>query len=71
LSLADQPHITEFLCPTLFIYGEEDLKYRELYCKLPKTVSVRSIKNCGHCVHLENAPDCAKEILNWAWFKHG
>jgi 2-succinyl-6-hydroxy-2,4-cyclohexadiene-1-carboxylate synthase len=71
LSLADQPHITEFLCPTLFIYGEEDLKYRELYCKLPKTVSVRSIKKCSHCVHLENAPDCAKEILNWAWFKHG
>jgi 2-succinyl-6-hydroxy-2,4-cyclohexadiene-1-carboxylate synthase len=65
LSLADQPHITHFLCPALFLHGEEDLKYRQLYSQLPKTVSIRSIKNCGHVVHLENASHSAEEILNW------
>jgi 2-succinyl-6-hydroxy-2,4-cyclohexadiene-1-carboxylate synthase len=72
LSLANQPHITQFLCPTLLLYGEEDLKYRQLYCrlaetdaKLQKTVSVRGIKNCGHAIHLEDAPKCAEEMINW------
>jgi 2-succinyl-6-hydroxy-2,4-cyclohexadiene-1-carboxylate synthase len=65
LSLSSQPYITQFLCPTLFIHGEKDLRYRELYCNFPKTLSVRSIKNSGHAVHLENAQACAEEILNW------
>jgi 2-succinyl-6-hydroxy-2,4-cyclohexadiene-1-carboxylate synthase len=65
MSLAGQPRITRFPTPTLFMHGEEDLKYRELYCGLPKTVAVRSIKNSGHAIHLENAQKCAEEILNW------
>jgi 2-succinyl-6-hydroxy-2,4-cyclohexadiene-1-carboxylate synthase len=65
LSLANQPSIARFHCPTLFLHGEEDLKYQQLYCRLPKTVSVRSIKNCSHAIHLENAQGCAEEILNW------
>ncbi len=65
MSLANQPNITQFLVPALFIYGEEDLKYRELYCRLPKTVAVRSIKNGGHIIHLENAQECAEEIFIW------
>jgi 2-succinyl-6-hydroxy-2,4-cyclohexadiene-1-carboxylate synthase len=65
LSLANQPHMTQFRIPTLFIHGEEDLKYRELYCRLPKTITVRTIKNGGHTIHLENARECAEEILNW------
>jgi len=71
LSLANQPQITRFLCPALFMYGEEDLKYRKLYRKLPKTVSVRSIKNSGHAIHLENARECAEEILNWSRNQQG
>jgi pimeloyl-ACP methyl ester carboxylesterase len=65
LSLSNQPHITQFLCSTLFMYGEEDLKYRELYCRLQKTASVCGIKNSGHAIHLENARACAEEILKW------
>lgn len=65
MSLGNQPHITHFSCPALFLYGEEDLKYRQLYCRLPKIVTVRSIKNCGHVIHLENAADCAEQIIHW------
>jgi 2-succinyl-6-hydroxy-2,4-cyclohexadiene-1-carboxylate synthase len=68
LSLANQPNMTQFLIPALFIHGEEDLKYRELYCRLPEKVAVRSIKHSGHAVHLENARACAEEILNWLDF---
>jgi 2-succinyl-6-hydroxy-2,4-cyclohexadiene-1-carboxylate synthase len=70
MSLAAQPHITQFSCPTLFVHGEEDLKYRQLYCKLPDTVSVRSITHCGHAVHLENAKNCSEHILNWLEITH-
>jgi 2-succinyl-6-hydroxy-2,4-cyclohexadiene-1-carboxylate synthase len=65
MSLANQPHIVDFSCPTLFLYGEGDWRYQQLYCRLPKTVTVSCIKNCGHAIHLENPACCAKEILNW------
>lgn len=70
LSLANQPHIAQFHSCTLFMHGEEDLKYQELYCRLPNTVSVCSIKSCGHAIHLENAPACAQEILKWLGENH-
>ncbi len=62
MSLAKQPLIEQFHRPTLFIHGEEDLKYQQLYCKLPPTVIVRSVPNCGHAVHLENPVACAEHI---------
>ncbi len=62
MSLAKQPLIDQFHRPTLFIHGEEDLKYRELYATLPDTVTVRSVPNCGHAVHLENPAACAEHI---------
>lgn len=65
LSLANQPLIDHFSSPALFLYGEEDLKYRELYSRLPKNVQVRGIQNCGHAIHLENAAACAHEIFTW------
>ncbi len=65
LSLAHQPQMTQLLGPALFMHGEEDLKYRKLYSRLPKTAAVRTIKNCGHAIHVENARACAEEILNW------
>lgn len=64
LSLAKMP-ATEFSLPTLFVCGEEDLKYRELYARLPKIVAVSSIRNSGHIVHLEKPKECAEIILNW------
>jgi 2-succinyl-6-hydroxy-2,4-cyclohexadiene-1-carboxylate synthase len=65
MSLANQPNITRYRCPCLFLYGEEDLKYQEIYSKLPKTVSVDIIRNAGHAVHFENARECAEKILDW------
>jgi 2-succinyl-6-hydroxy-2,4-cyclohexadiene-1-carboxylate synthase len=61
LSLANQ-HISPISCPALFVYGEEDLKYRELYCRLP---NARGIPGCGHVVHLEKPKECAQLILDW------
>ncbi len=65
MSLANQPHITEFKRPTLFLYGEEDLNYRQLYSNLSKTVSVGCVKDSGHAILLENVADCARQIINW------
>jgi 2-succinyl-6-hydroxy-2,4-cyclohexadiene-1-carboxylate synthase len=65
MSLVHQKRIKCFLCPTLFMYGEEDWKYRQLYCKLPQTVAVRSVKDAAHAVHLENPTHCAEQILTW------
>ena len=64
LSLAKMPAVR---CdrPTLFLCGEEDLKYRDLYSRLPKSVAMHSIKNCGHVIHLEKPKECAEIILNW------
>jgi 2-succinyl-6-hydroxy-2,4-cyclohexadiene-1-carboxylate synthase len=67
MSLSHQMLITQFLCPTLLLYGDEDLKYRQLYCSFVNTeaVSVRGIARCGHAIHLEDASCCAQEIMNW------
>lgn len=64
LSIAKMP-AAKFSLPTLFVYGEEDLKYRELYARLPKTVAVKGIRNSGHILHLEKPKECAEIILNW------
>ncbi len=61
LSLANQ-EIFPISCPVLFLYGEEDLKYRELYCRIPNACG---IPGCGHVVHLEKPKDCAEIILDW------
>ncbi len=65
LSLSDQQYNDTFPCPTLFLYGEYDLKYRELYRNLPKAAKVCEIKDSSHAVHLDNATLCTKTILNW------
>lgn len=65
MSLAKMPVIEKFSCPALFLYGEEDLKYRDLYAKLPKTVAVSGIPNSGHMLHLESPQECAAIILKW------
>jgi 2-succinyl-6-hydroxy-2,4-cyclohexadiene-1-carboxylate synthase len=65
LSLAHQPHVEQFSCPALFLCGVKDLKYHEIYCKLPKTVTVRKVKDSGHAIHLENPSQCAQFILTW------
>jgi len=41
-----------------FLYGEYDLKYRNLYANFPSTC----IKRSGHACHLENPKECAQAI---------
>jgi 2-succinyl-6-hydroxy-2,4-cyclohexadiene-1-carboxylate synthase len=64
-SLAHQKRYDDFSCPTLFVCGEYDLKYRQLYVELPKTVEVSVVDGSSHAVHIENAALCSKLILNW------
>jgi 2-succinyl-6-hydroxy-2,4-cyclohexadiene-1-carboxylate synthase len=49
-------------CPTLGLYGEYDAKYQTIYTKLPPTVTVVSIDNAGHAIHLENPKACLKHL---------
>ncbi len=65
MSLSRQPHIDDFPCPTLFLYGEYDLKYRDLYSNLSETVSVRRVDKSSHAIHIDKPIDCAKKILSW------
>lgn len=65
MSLAHQRFIDDFPCPTLFLYGEKDLKYRDLYTKLPKTVSVKRIDGSGHAIPIDKGMLSATEICNW------
>jgi 2-succinyl-6-hydroxy-2,4-cyclohexadiene-1-carboxylate synthase len=65
MSLAHQIPMDNFPCPTLFLHGEKDLKYREAFGRLGGVVTVRQIQGCGHALHLENPPLCAHTILNW------
>jgi 2-succinyl-6-hydroxy-2,4-cyclohexadiene-1-carboxylate synthase len=65
MSLAHQSYTDDFSCPTLFLHGENDLKYRDLYRALPKTTSVHQIDGCGHAVHIESPAISSKKILNW------
>lgn len=65
MSLANQPLCNLHECPALFLYGEYDLKYRDLYSNLSETIAVRCIDNSSHAVHLDNPLACATTILNW------
>ncbi len=65
MSLSSQEYGEDYPIPTLFLHGEKDLKYAELYRTLPKSVAVRSVDHSGHAVHLEQTLLCANHILNW------
>ncbi len=47
---------------TIFICGEEDLKYATAYRRLNRLHTTYEIKNAGHAIHLENPKACAKVI---------
>lgn len=63
MSLAKQPLLNTFLTPTYFLYGEEDIKIKDLYTTIscPKI----EIPKAGHVVHLENPKACIKAIQHW------
>lgn len=47
---------------TIFICGEQDLKYVSLYHTLPSYIKVYTVAKAGHAVHLENPKRCAEII---------
>ncbi len=63
MSLAKQEKITAFHPRTLYVYGEEDLKYEKLSCTLQNQIERKKITNAGHAIHLENPEACAQAIL--------
>lgn len=47
---------------TVFICGDQDLKYVSLYHTLPPYIKVYNVRDTGHAVHLENPCRCAEII---------
>ncbi len=60
-SLSLQP-LLSLVCPTLFLYGEKDRKYADLYRPLPV---VQAIRESGHAAHLENPLGVAYAITHF------
>jgi 2-succinyl-6-hydroxy-2,4-cyclohexadiene-1-carboxylate synthase len=61
-SLSLQPALTKFHSDTLFLYGDEDSTYADLYQNhLPKNTKVEKIEG-GHILLLENPKEVAKNI---------
>lgn len=66
MSLAKQQPISQFPSDMLFLFGENDLQYEKLYCKLPTQVRRKKIPHAGHAAHLENPDACAETIKQWS-----
>lgn len=50
---------------TLFLCGEQDLKYRHLYLILPSFIKVQYLAGSGHLLPLENPQGCADAIFQF------
>lgn len=50
---------------TLFLHGDEDLKYQALYRILPSFVTVQCVRGSGHVLPLENPRGCADAIMRF------
>lgn len=61
-SLGKQPPLRSFFPSSLYLYGEEDLKFAAVSCKLPRFVKTVKIPHASHMIHLENPAACAKQI---------
>lgn len=61
-SIGALPFISSFP-HAYYFYGEEDLKYEDLYHTLLPCTQVKKIEGCGHVVHLENPKKCVQAIL--------
>ena len=65
MSLANQPFLDTFPCPTYFLFGKEDKKYEALYSTLPKHIEKAGISEASHALLVEDSTTCAKLIKNW------
>ena len=63
--LKDKLHLVK--APTLFIHGEQDavipLVHAQKACKLVPNARLEVFAECGHCPHIEKAPEFNKVVL--------
>lgn len=57
------PHLKSFSFPLLFLFGENDIKYRKIGKRLMENHEVMWVPNASHPIHLE-APRTIAEIIN-------
>ncbi|QVL56734.1 MAG: alpha/beta fold hydrolase [Simkaniaceae bacterium] len=57
------PHLKDFSCSMLFLFGENDIKYQSIGKRLMGDYDVMWIPNASHPIHLE-APEIVAEIIN-------
>ncbi len=57
------PELESFSCPLMFLFGENDIKYRSIGERLQKKFPVTWIPKSGHAIHLENPKRCARHII--------
>lgn len=57
------PHLKNFSFPLLFLFGENDIKYRKIGKRLRENHEVMWIPHASHPIHLE-APQAIAEIIN-------
>lgn len=65
MSLANQPLLDTFPCPSYFLFGEEDTKYKDLYSTLHKSTLKDGIAKAGHTLLIENPKRCSELIKKW------
>lgn len=63
--LAQEDYKSDFKKPTLALHGEYDKKFTLLYTKLNEPVTVVTIENASHTVHLENPKQCGNNITTF------
>lgn len=57
------PRLKKISCPLVFLFGENDIKYRLIQERLEKDFPTFLIPGCGHAMHLENPKQVAKHIM--------
>ncbi len=56
------PHLKDFSFPMLFLFGENDIKYRTIAKRLMKDFDVKWIPNASHPIHIE-APEVIANLI--------
>lgn len=58
-------HLNNTKTPFLFLHGQHDKVYKELYKKLPSRLTQKAISLASHAIHLENPLECSKALLDF------
>jgi 2-succinyl-6-hydroxy-2,4-cyclohexadiene-1-carboxylate synthase len=57
------PHLQNFSCPTVFLFGENDIKYSSIQGRLEQNFECITIPKASHPIHLEAPKEVAKAIM--------